>query len=119
MPTVSPLHTVAGTEATLVSGGDGEALFAALDAFVVERMAALKIPGAAVEVIACDREHAAGFGVTSVAHALPVDTGTLFQIGSTTKTVSGTTLMRLVERGALDRKAPVRAYVPDFRDGAG
>ena len=38
-----------------------------------------------------------------------------FQIGSITKTVTATALMRLVERGALDLQAPVRDYLPGFR----
>src|SRR5262245_60885407 len=67
-------------------GGDPDALFAELDAYLTQRMADLKIPGVAVGVIAGGREHTAGFGVTSVDHPLPVDANTLFQIGSTTKT---------------------------------
>ena len=90
-------------------------LFAELDDFVVNRMAELKIPGVAIGVIAGDREHATGFGVTNVDHPLPVDTDTLFQIGSTTKTFTGTTIMRLVEQGKLDLEAPVRTYLPEFR----
>ena len=40
---------------------------------------------------------------------------TIFQIGSITKTVTATALMRLVERGQLELQAPVRVYLPDFR----
>lgn len=97
--------------ATPAAGAD----FAALDAYVVERMAALGVPGVAVGVILGDREHAAGFGVTNVDHPLPVDADTLFQIGSTTKTYTGTALMRLVDDGKLDLDAPVREYLPEFR----
>jgi CubicO group peptidase (beta-lactamase class C family) len=100
---------------TPTAGADLDALFAELDDMVATRMAVLKIPGAAIGIIAGDREHAMGFGVTNVDHPLPVDTDTLFQIGSTTKTFTGTTVMRLVERGKLDLEAPVRTYLPDFR----
>ncbi len=101
--------------ATPTAGNEPEALFAELDAFIARRMGELGVPGAAVGVIAGDREHAAGFGVTNVDHPLPVDTDTLFQIGSTTKTFTGTAIMRLVERGTLDLDAPVREYLPEFR----
>ena len=101
--------------ATPTAGADLDALFAALDDFVVTRMTALKIPGVAIGVIASDREHATGFGVTNIDHPLPVDTDTLFQIGSTTKTFTGTAIMRLVEQGTLELEAPVRTYLPDFR----
>src|SRR5215212_1485534 len=100
--------------ATPVSGRGADALFAELDDFAVTHMAALKIPGVAIGVIAGDREHATGFGVTNIDHPLPVDPDTLFQIGSTTKTVTGTALMRLVEHGTLDLEAPVRTSLPDF-----
>ena len=100
--------------ATPIAGADPDALFAELDDFVANRMAALRIPGVAIGVIAGDREHTAGIGVTNVDHPLPVDADTLFQIGSTTKTFTGTAIMRLVEQGKLDLEAPVRTYLPDF-----
>jgi CubicO group peptidase (beta-lactamase class C family) len=117
VPIGSPSHAapvLAGPD-TPVVGRDPDALFVELDQLVAERMAALKIPGVAIGVIAGDREHAAGFGITNVAHPMPVDTDTRFQIGSTTKTFTGTALMRLVEQGTLDLEAPVRTYLPDFR----
>jgi CubicO group peptidase (beta-lactamase class C family) len=101
--------------ATPGAGADLAALFSELDDFVAKRMTALKIPGVAIGVIAGEQEHASGFGVTNVDHPLPVDPDTLFQIGSTTKTFTGTTVMRLVEQGTLDLEAPVHAYLPDFR----
>ena len=56
----------------------------------------------------------AGFGVTNVDSPLDVTDETLFQIGSITKTFTGTAIMRLVEQGELDLDATVRSYVPDF-----
>lgn len=82
---------------------------------VVEAMERLRVPGVAVGVINGDQEHTAGFGVTSIANPLPVDADTLFQIGSTTKTVTGTIALRLVEQGKLDLDTPVRAYLPELR----
>jgi CubicO group peptidase (beta-lactamase class C family) len=78
-------------------------------------MRRLHVPGVAVGLLHEGREHTAGFGVTSVENPLPVTPDTLFQIGSTTKTVTGTIAMRLVERGQLDLDAPVRTYLPDLR----
>jgi len=101
--------------ATPVMGSDLDALFTELDAFIVQRMGELQIPGVAVGVIAGERVHAAGFGVTNIDQPLPVDIDTLFQIGSTTKTYTGTTIMRLIEQGRLDLEEPVRTYLPDFR----
>jgi CubicO group peptidase (beta-lactamase class C family) len=58
---------------------------------------------------------AQGFGVTNVDHPLPVTDTTLFQIGSITKTFTGTLVMRLVEEGKIDLDAPLQGYVPEFR----
>jgi CubicO group peptidase (beta-lactamase class C family) len=78
-------------------------------------MARLRVPGVAVGILHEGRDHLAGFGVTSVEHPQVVDGDTLFQIGSTTKTVTGTALMRLVNAGRFDLDAPVRRYLPEFR----
>ncbi len=82
---------------------------------IVEAMGRLHVPGVAVGIYAEGKEYAAGFGVTSVENPLPVTPETLFQIGSTTKTVTGTAAMRLVEAGKLDLDVPVRTYLPELR----
>jgi CubicO group peptidase (beta-lactamase class C family) len=94
---------------------DPEASFRQFSDFIEARMAELKIPGVAVGVIAGDQEFTNAFGVTSVNHPLTVDADTYFQIGSITKTYTGTTIMRLVEAGELNLEAPIRTYLPEFR----
>jgi CubicO group peptidase (beta-lactamase class C family) len=86
-----------------------------LEAFVSEGAEGHDIPGAAVGVVHEGQEHYAYHGVTSLENQLPVDEHTLFQFGSTGKTYTATMIMRLVERGAIDLEAPVRAYIPEFR----
>jgi CubicO group peptidase (beta-lactamase class C family) len=78
-------------------------------------MERLRVPGVAVGLLDGGEEHVAGYGVTSVEHPQPVDGDTLFQIGSISKTVTGTAAARLVEMGKLDFDAPVRSYMPDLR----
>ena len=85
----------------------GEQIAAAMEKYAV--------PGVALGLVHGDDEHMAGFGVTNIEQPLPVDADTLFQIGSTTKTVTGTLAMRLVEEGTLDLDAPIRTYLPDLR----
>jgi CubicO group peptidase (beta-lactamase class C family) len=75
----------------------------------------LEVPGVAVGVVFGDEEHVACAGVTSVEDPLPVDEGTLFQIGSTGKTYTSTAILRLVEDGKIDLDAPVRTYVPELK----
>ena len=73
------------------------------------------VPGASIGVEHDGAEDAAGFGVTSIEHPLEVDAETLFQIGSITKTVTGTLALQLVEKGELDLDAPLRSYLPTLR----
>jgi CubicO group peptidase (beta-lactamase class C family) len=89
--------------------------FTDVQARVAAEMARLHVPGVAVGIVDGDREYLGGQGVTNVDHPLPVDGDTLFQIGSTTKTLTALVAMRLVEDFALDLDEPVRTYLPDLR----
>jgi CubicO group peptidase (beta-lactamase class C family) len=80
-----------------------------------ERMGEFDVPGVAIGVLADGKIETTGLGVTSIEHPLEVDDQTLFQIGSISKTFTGTAAMRLVERGALELDTPVQTYLPDFR----
>jgi CubicO group peptidase (beta-lactamase class C family) len=82
---------------------------------------AARAPGlSAVVVRDGEVAYARGFGTTSVEDAgLPVTPETLFHIASTTKPLTGTAILRLVERGLLDLDRPVRAYLPRLRLDAG
>jgi len=75
----------------------------------------LGVPGATFGLRVAGETYAGGVGLTNVEHPLEVNDETIFQIGSITKTVTATAMMRLVERELLDMQAPVRAYLPDFR----
>ncbi|WP_194815895.1 serine hydrolase [Nocardia sp. XZ_19_385] len=72
------------------------------------------IPGIAIGVWADGQEHFGYHGVTSVENPLPVDANTLFQLGSVTKPLTATVIMRLVADGKIELDAPVRRYVPEF-----
>jgi CubicO group peptidase (beta-lactamase class C family) len=85
-----------------------EDVYAAVEAAVEETAT----PGTAIGLVHDGAQHTAGIGVTSVENPLEVTPETLFQIGSITKTVTGTVAMILVERGELDIDAPVRRYLP-------
>ena len=92
-----------------------EANWDRLGEFVTQTMEEKGVPGVAVGILHQGEMASAGFGVTSVDNPLPVTDETLFQIGSITKTFTGTALMRLADMGKLDLEATVRTYVPDFK----
>lgn len=115
---LGPAPGAAASPASAVQGGGtgdtGNSLFSALDAKIQEGMRAYAIPGAAVGVLLNGQEYVKGYGVTNVDHPVPVDGDTVFRVGSTTKTFTGTAMMRLVERGDVELDAPVRRYLPGF-----
>ncbi len=92
-----------------------DARFESVSRFVTEKMKELDIPGAALGIFHQGASQTRAFGVTSVENALPVTDETLFQIGSISKTYTGTLIMRLVEMGKLKLDEPVRTYIPSFR----
>jgi CubicO group peptidase (beta-lactamase class C family) len=95
-------------------GSGAASLFRRLDDKILAAMGRYAIPGAAVAVRYRGHEHVRGFGVTDVRYPVPVDGDTLFRIGSTSKTFTGTAAMRLVDAGLLDLDHEVRRYLPWF-----
>jgi CubicO group peptidase (beta-lactamase class C family) len=104
----------AASGAPASASASASTMFAELDAKIQALMKKYKVPGSAVGVWYKGHEHVRGFGVTDVDDPQPVTGDTLFRIGSTTKTFTGTAMMRLVEQGKVSLDAPVRTYLPDF-----
>jgi CubicO group peptidase (beta-lactamase class C family) len=73
-----------------------------LEDYVSSGMKGFDVPGVAVAIIADDRlAYAKGFGVRSKASQQPVDTETVFQIGSATKAFLAATMAIAVDQGKL------------------
>jgi CubicO group peptidase (beta-lactamase class C family) len=88
---------------------------AGLREHLLEGMTRFKIPGVAVGIVQDGMDYTVCEGVTNRFHPLEITRDTLFQIGSTTKTITGTIIMRLVQDGTLELDAPVRRYLPDLK----
>ncbi|THF70200.1 beta-lactamase family protein [Deinococcus sp. Arct2-2] len=74
-----------------------------------------KIPGVTLGLLTPDGDHFVNLGVTNLENPLPITEDTIFQIGSTTKTITSLTCSALVAQGKLDLDVPVRTYLPDFK----
>jgi CubicO group peptidase (beta-lactamase class C family) len=86
-----------------------------IEAYIDTGMKAFDIPGLAVGIVCDDRlAYAKGFGVGTKGGA-PVDTKTVFQIGSTTKSFLATTLAIGVDRKLLAWDDHVIDLYPDFQ----
>ena len=94
---------------------DHKAKFEQIVEQVADWRAELNVPGVTYGVHIGGEIYSGGCGVTSVENPLPVTDETIFQIGSITKTVTATLIMRLAEQGALALDARVREYLPGFR----
>ena len=108
-PVATPAAPIPNTVAS-----DASPRFRAVADALLAAMPANGTPGAALGILADGVEEHATFGVDSIDARQPVTAETLFQIGSITKTLTGTAIMRLVEDVALDLDATVRTYLPDF-----
>lgn len=86
-----------------------------LQEFLDTTAAELGVPGAVVGVVDGDREIIATTGVVALDTGAAVTPRTLFQIGSTSKTFTGTVAMNLVENGMLDLDTRVLDVLPEFR----
>jgi CubicO group peptidase (beta-lactamase class C family) len=89
--------------------------FDALASLAAAKMKEFGVPGVALGVIDGGTTTVRGLGVTSVEDSIPVNAHTVFPIASISKTFAATAIMRLVEQGKVDLRAPVRTYIPTFR----
>lgn len=93
----------------------GDDFILALEQRIALAMQHFQVPGVAVGIRRGDEETLTGVGITSVENPLRVTPDTLFQIGSITKTMTGSLAMMLVDEGKLDLDAPVQRYLPTLR----
>ena len=89
--------------------------FDALVSLTEAKMKEYGVPGVALGIVADGVVNIRGLGVTNVEDPLPVTPHTVFPIASISKTFAATAMMRLVEQGKVDLRAPVQNYLPDFR----
>jgi CubicO group peptidase (beta-lactamase class C family) len=73
------------------------------------------IPGMAVGVVADGHNYVYDFGIASRATAKPVDSSTLFEIGSVTKTFTATLISYARVTGKLSLSDEASTYVPSLR----
>lgn len=88
--------------------------FDAVASLAEAKMKEFGVPGVAIGILNNGVVTTRGLGITNVEDPLPVTAHTVFPIASISKTFAATAIMRLVEQGKIDLRAPVRKYLPDF-----
>ncbi|MFO0993736.1 MAG: serine hydrolase [Hyphomicrobiales bacterium] len=93
-----------------------EAMSPQIDAYATRGMEAYDVPGLAIGIIVGDSlVYAKGFGVRSKSGGQPVDTRTVFQIGSNTKAFLAASIAIMVDRGKLKWDDRIVDLYPDFQ----
>lgn len=89
--------------------------YAAIDAYVEEKMRRLNMPGVSLAIVEGGQiVHQRGFGQARPGGEAPTSQ-TPFLIGSLTKSFTALAVLQLVEAGKIDLDAPVQRYLPWFR----
>jgi CubicO group peptidase (beta-lactamase class C family) len=112
---VAPGMNMPATSSQAPGPTDPAELEAFLDDLLEKEMEEYHIAGAAVAVVKDGQLFfAKGYGYADLENKIPVDPEqTAFRIGSTTKLVTWTAVMQLVEQGKLDLNADINTYL-DF-----
>lgn len=83
---------------------------------ILERMKYYNVPGLSIAVINNGEvEWAKGYGTREAGKDRPVTTGTIFQTGSTGKTIAALTTLSLVNKGILDLDKDVNLYLKSWK----
>jgi CubicO group peptidase (beta-lactamase class C family) len=102
------------TDAAMV--GRVQALIPDIETYIFSGMKGFDVPGLAIGIVANDKlVYAKGFGMRSKSSGLPVDTRTMFQIGSNTKAFLAATEAIMVDRGKLRWDDRVVDLYPEFQ----
>src|SRR6266852_6712252 len=87
-----------------------------LDDLAAQTMQQWKVPGLAIGIVQGGKViYARGYGFRDVEHKLPVNTDTLFPIGSISKSFTTLAFAILNDQGKVDWDKPVRTYLPEFQ----
>lgn len=87
-----------------------------LESYLPHALTELGIPGAAIGIVEADTvRFTGGFGVRELHDQSPVDSHTVFAVGSTTKAMTAALLGTLVDEGKAAWDVPVATYLPQFR----
>src|SRR5687768_4107459 len=113
--TVIRVVLLASVAATTAAAQSTDARFDAIARLTQEKMKEFGVPGVALGILHNGTVSIRGLGITNVEDSLPVTSHTVFPIASISKTFAATAMMRLVEQGKVDLRAPVRTYLPEFR----
>lgn len=88
----------------------------ALEQYAIKAQKQWQMPGLAIAVVQGDKMvYAKGFGVRAIDATDPVDTHTIFQIGSISKSFTSALMAQLIDEKKIKWDDRVTDYLPDFQ----
>ena len=100
---------------TNIARGDYAPAKQYLSATIRQDMAKHDVKGLSIALIDDQKVvWAEGFGYADVANRVPATANTVYRIGSISKLVTATEIMRLAEQGKVDLDKAITTYVPEF-----
>jgi CubicO group peptidase (beta-lactamase class C family) len=107
---LTPIHFSAQEKATI-----SREQIIKIEGLIRATISESKIPGLSVAIVN-DRQlrYSNGFGLADLENSVPAKPITVYRLGSLTKTITATAVMRLSEQGKLDLDAPIQKYCPAF-----
>ncbi|MGW2251071.1 serine hydrolase [Kitasatospora sp. NPDC001660] len=88
-----------------------------LDAAIKQVMSKVSIPGVTVSYTTPEGSYQRAFGVARTTTGTPMSPYGRMRIGSVTKTLTATAVLRLVDQGKVDLDDPISTYVPHVPGG--
>jgi CubicO group peptidase (beta-lactamase class C family) len=82
--------------------------------FVKKQMEKDKIPGLTIGFIKDDDTWVKGFGYADLENKIPAKAESAYRLASVTKTMTGTAVLQLVEKGKLNLDGEIQTYVPYY-----
>jgi CubicO group peptidase (beta-lactamase class C family) len=87
-----------------------------LDAFLLERVSASRMPGLSLVLLSGDETHERHVGFRDLSSRVPPGGDTRYGIGSVTKLFTALATLRLAGDGALTLDDPIAAHLPEIAD---
>ena len=110
---LNALPQIAISQPRRASGFDTGKLFF-FEQFVKNQMEKDKIPGLTIGFMKDDQVWVKGFGYADLENKVPAQADSVYRLASVTKTMTGTAIMQLVERGKMKLDEEIQTYVPYY-----
>ncbi|HKQ05790.1 MAG TPA: serine hydrolase domain-containing protein [Blastocatellia bacterium] len=86
-----------------------------IDKEITAVMSQQSIPGLSLAVVTDHKLRGSqGYGLADIENYVPAKTGTVYRLGSISKTITAIAVMQLAEQGKLNLDAPIQTYCPAF-----